>query len=372
MKRILIFYSHFSPAFKAGGPVQSLVNLVTELHDHFEFYVFCSAYEMGEKDLLTGIKPDEWNKYAENVQVYYASNSVAVKIKSEINRIDPDFIYVNGMFLFFYNTIPLWLAKTRNKKVVIAPRGMLQEGALAIKPFKKKLFLSMLKLTDIFKNIIWHATDEQEAKDVRKIIGSQSTVRVAANIPRAIANSNTVKEKAKGELRLVFLSLITEKKNLHLILEALKQLRTPIQFDIYGPVIDEGYWLTCKKLMEEQIHTIRYQGAIEPNTVQETLSKYHAFILPTKGENFGHAIYEALSVGTPVLVSPYTPWGRLQDYNAGITIEALDQKYWSKAIQKFIDMELDEYSVYSKGSYDLAKNYFSKNDFKFQYQSLFS
>ena len=33
-----------------------------------------------------------------------------------------------------------------------------------------------------------------------------------------------------------------------------------------------------------------------------------AFLLPTGGENFGHAIFEALSCGVPALISDRTPW----------------------------------------------------------------
>jgi len=356
LKRILIFYSHFSPAFKAGGPVQSLVNLVNALHEDFEFYVFCGAYEMGDRNVLSGIKPDTWNSYSHNVQVYYATNSIAAKISSAIERIDPDFIYVNGIFLLFYNTLPLWRTKTHHKKIVVAPRGMLQAGALAIKPLKKKLFLLLLKTTCLLKNVIWHATDDQEAKDIKKIIDANAFVRIASNIPKAIPNSIVSKEKVRGKMKLVYLSLITEKKNIHVVLQALLLLKTSIEFDIYGPIKDDAYWMKCEGMIKGQIHDINYRGPINPNGVQETLSKYHAFILPTKGENFGHAIYESLSVGTPVLITPFTPWGRLQDFNAG----------------KFIDFNDQEYSIYSKGAFGRATDYFSKNDFKTQYQNLFS
>ncbi len=124
--------------------------------------------------------------------------------------------------------------------------------------------------------------------------------------------------------------------------------------------------------MKDQIHEINYFGSVNALDVQNKLAEYDIMILPTKGENFGHAIYESLSVGTPVIVSPYTPWGRLQDFNAGITVETFKPEDWAKAIQKFIDLNQEEYSVYSKGAYTLAQDYFSKNDFKTQYQNLFS
>ncbi|MNY40193.1 hypothetical protein D3C86_1749200 [compost metagenome] len=39
--------------------------------------------------------------------------------------------------------------------------------------------------------------------------------------------------------------------------------------------------------------------------------------MPTHGENYGHAIAEALSAGTPVLISDATPWRGLQQEGVG-------------------------------------------------------
>jgi len=372
LKRILIFYSHFSPAFKAGGPVQSLANMVNELNGCFEFYIFCGAREIGETSLLPGIKPDEWNAYTSNVQVYYASNGVARKVTSAIKKTNPDFIYVNGIFQPLYNSLPLWVARNYNKKVIIAPRGMLQEGALKIKPLKKKVFLSLLKTAGLFKGVIWHATDNQEAADIKKIAGSKTTVRLATNVSKRYGDSITPIKKLSGNLKLIYLSLIAEKKNLHLVLEALLLLKTPIEFDIYGPIKDEPYWVRCQRLLNGQIHSIRYRGVVSPENVQVILSGYHAFILPTKGENFGHAIYESLSVGVPVLVSQHTPWGDVRESTAGITINTFSAKDWADEIQEFVNLNQEEYSMFSNGAHGLAKRYFSINDFKAQYQSLFS
>ncbi|MBK8087397.1 MAG: hypothetical protein IPK31_05310 [Chitinophagaceae bacterium] len=55
-KRILIFYDHFYPAYKAGGPVQSLVNLVRELYKDYDFFIVCKPHEMNETEKLDGIK----------------------------------------------------------------------------------------------------------------------------------------------------------------------------------------------------------------------------------------------------------------------------------------------------------------------------
>src|SRR5579872_5347337 len=102
-KRILIFYSHFSPAFKAGGPVQSLVNLVDRLKDVYLFDVVCSAYEIEESNVLSGIIPDEWNDYNSTTRVYYSTKLNYRAVRKVFNESNPTVVYINGIFLPFFN-----------------------------------------------------------------------------------------------------------------------------------------------------------------------------------------------------------------------------------------------------------------------------
>jgi len=254
----------------------------------------------------------------------------------------------------------------------MAPRGMLQEGALAGKSFKKKVFLFIFKKLRVPNGIVWHATDQQEREDVGNIFGINSQIRVAANIPKPPVAISSVRTKRPGELKMIYLSLIAEKKSLLLILESLRHVKIPIQFDIYGPIKDEAYWHKCELLFSGQIHQIQYKGIANPTNVQTLLSTYHLFVLPTKGENFGHAIYEALSVGTPVLISRYTPWGALQELEAGYTVESDNVQDWVSAIEYFIRINNDQFVLMSKKATKLALQYFLKNDFKSAYLDLFS
>jgi len=372
VKKLLVVYSHFAPAYKAGGPVQSLVNLVVTLRSDYKLYVFCSAYEMGERTILSGIMPDAWNTHNDGTtQVFYSSKPSYKVLETIFDTCLPDVVYLNGLFLPTYTVMPIVLARRKNIKTVLAPRGMLQAGALSLKPLKKKVFLACFKFFGLHQSLCWHATDRQEEADIKRIFGGEARVTVAPNIPKAPYLFLPERKKKANELKMVYLSLIAEKKNLHLALLAIREIKsTPIIFDIYGPIKDREYWEKCKPLMESQVHQIHYKGAINPTAVQETLSEYDVFILPTKGENFGHAIYEALSVGTPCIISRFTPWGMLQEKSAGITIdltiasikEAMDRcLLWSN-----LDLERE-----SAGAHALAVNYFNGHDSIAGYKAVF-
>src|SRR5690606_26572904 len=130
----------------------------------------------------------------------------------------------------------------------------------------------------LHKNIYWHATDNQEKEDIKYHFGEMSRVVVVSDTPRPCLEKPFEIIKTKGELKLIYLSLIAEKKNLHLALSWLKELNIPVSFDIYGPVKDEVYWDECKKIISELPVNINasYKGLVKPIDVQETFAGYHA------------------------------------------------------------------------------------------------
>lgn len=371
MRRILVFYSHFLPAFKAGGPIQSIANMVELIKERFSIDVVCSAFDLGEQDTLRSIEPDSWNCVDENIRVLYIKTGGIKKIISAVSRGRPDIIYVNGIFLPLYSMLPLFLGKLRRCSVVASPRGMLQKGAMDSGTLKKRLFLYAMKAAGLHRRVRWIASDEQEASDIRLYFGKHAVVEVVGNVPRPPLGHPAAPLKKPGQLRLVYLSLISSKKNLDLVLTILKGIATPIVFDIYGPVKDDEYWQSCQSLISGQVHSIRYCGVVNPTDVSSTLRKYHAFILLTKGENFGHAIYEALSSGTPAIISQHTPWKMLQDHEAGFTVDIQNTEECRRCLERLIGMSQVELAALCDGSARLASKYYEGGDFKAKYESLF-
>ena len=348
--------------------------MVNILEDEFKCFVFCCANDLGQTFPLESVKVNQWNDYLEDGKIFYCGFDLIVSLRMVFRFVNPDIVYINGMFSVGYNILPLILAKWFKRRVVLSPRGMLQSGALEIRPLKKRWFLRLLRFLGTYDNIQWHATNNQESDDIERIFGKACVIRIAANIPMNPAIVPAMKVKEQGKLRMIYLSLITEKKGLHLALEAMVLIDVPVVFHIYGPVKDEPYWKKCQILIRElsHVHSIQFYGPIPPTEVHFRLSEYHVMILPTKGENFGHAIYESLSIGTPVILSKHTPWGYLQDREAGLTMDSEDKKEWTNAIRKFIDCDQLKYDQLSRGAHKLASDYFSSNDFVTQYRNLFS
>jgi glycosyltransferase involved in cell wall biosynthesis len=125
-----------------------------------------------------------------------------------------------------------------------------------------------------------------------------------------------------------------------------------ITFDIYGPLADPGYWESCRRLAEalpRNIH-VRYRGMVPHERVPAVLADYHAFFLPTRGENFGHAILEALTAGCPVIVSDRTPWRGLADHKAGWDLPLERPAEFVCVLRRCVNMSAEEYADWSRGA----------------------
>ena len=172
-------------------------------------------------------------------------------------------------------------------------------------------------------------------------------------------------------LKLVFISRIARKKNLKFALEILESYSgsKKIVFDIYGTQEDEKYWNECNdviKRMDNNV-TVAYKKSLKPIEVPSILSQYHVFFLPTKNENFGHAIVEAMQNGVIPLISDQTPWDNLENYNAGYSLPLSNKILFMEAIYNLCQLPSKDLALLSIGSIEFIKNKLDTNNTIKQY-----
>ena len=81
---------------------------------------------------------------------------------------------------------------------------------------------------------------------------------------------------------------------------------------------------------------------------------YHLFLFPTRSENFGYVIVEALSAGCPVATSDQTPWKDLRGKNAGWWIPLSRPEEYRAVVEKMVAMNDAEFAVMSKAAHGYA------------------
>lgn len=380
--KLLIATDWFYPGYKAGGPIQSITNLTIALEKEYEIAIITSGFDLLSTTAYEGIHLNQFNKItipgsSQPVAVWYGDNGQPDLRRwlHLIKEINPHTIYLNGLFTPAFLIKPLLAARRSGfqGRLVICPRGMLQQGALSGKTLKKTLYLFFLRISGLLKTVHWHATDSTEKADIEKHFSVGRPVYLASNIPKKPVAQPTAITKQKGALRLIYLSLITEKKNLLVALQCLVQANIPVVFDICGPVKDGEYWETCKALISTLPSHIKVQycGTVQPAEVQGIFAAYHALFLPTKGENFGHAIYECLSAGRSVIISNTTPWRELAGKRAGYDGSPEDASGFAKAICDLGEAEQAEFDTFCSGAYNVAVNYWKQHDFLKSYKDVF-
>lgn len=364
-KRVLIFIDWFLPGDKAGGPVRSVANLIDHLEDDYEFSVIARDTDYTETKPYANIQPDAWNTNIPGVRVYYISQAKLTRetISTLLAQTEYDHVYLNGIWSQPFTRWPLEHLKAYRKTipVTIAVRGMLAPSAMAIRRLKKKTFLLFAKLSGLFSGVTFHATTAKEASEVRAAFGKQATVHVAGNLPRKNHHHSALSsgKRIPGSLRLVSIARIAPEKNTLYALEVLAKVQAKVEFDVWGAIYDQPYYAMCEsavKMLPGNV-TVRFHGPLESEKIPGMLREHEVLFLPTRGENFGHIILEAMQAGLPVLISDQTPWKHLQEFKAGWDLPLENATTFAMIIDKVARMSEEELMEWKSGAKDFAGRY---------------
>ncbi|MCB9223982.1 MAG: glycosyltransferase [Crocinitomicaceae bacterium] len=361
-KRILVCIDWYEPGFKAGGPIRSVANIVNTLKDDYEFYILTSAYDLGETQPYINVPLNEWYD-SDGLFLKYLDRKMLSSgaIRRNILEVNPDLIYLNSLFSKRFTLLPLITARSKGYPVLLAPRGMLGGESLHIKKSKKSTFLAISRLVGLYKKVTWHASSVIEAEDIRKKFGKKARVRIAQNIPvgQKLKLDEILKSKNVGDAKFLYMSRIAPIKNLHLAIQAIKQIKSErnVVFKIYGNIEDQEYWDTFKdEIGDFGKIKIEYCGVAKPTELHEIYLESDYLILPTKHENYGHAIVEAWSNGCPVIISKNTPWKNLHVQNLGWDIQLKNFDNLVAAVQEAVDTDFTTYVSQVRACYTYFKD----------------
>lgn len=351
---ILVMLAYYLPGYKSGGPVRTLANMVDQLGDDFEFRIITRDRDMLDTSPYDSVSVDQWNSVGK-ASVFYASPgridfSSLIRL---INETHHDVLYLNSFFNFSFTILPLLarrLGKLPNRPLVLAPRGEFSTGALNrrwVKKLKKKIYITAAKSNGMYRNITWQASSEHEAQDIERVFpDSKGLIHVAPDLTPILAENQLYQTEMKINKppKILFLSRIAPMKNLEFALEVLETVSARAEFHIYGTIEDQSYWNRCKKLFERMPSniTVQYHGIADHEKVQEIMRDHDLFFLPTRGENFGHVIFESLAAGTPVLISDQTPWKDLEERGAGWVYSLKNPGSYKQLLEEFLKTESNE------------------------------
>jgi glycosyltransferase involved in cell wall biosynthesis len=345
-RRILIWVGHFEPGYRAGGPIRSVAQIVDSAPDDVHVTVVTRDRDLGSDERFPGLS-GRWAARGRHRVFYLDTRSPSqwFRLARALREAPFEMVYVNSFWSPVFALLPVVGARTGlipASHVLVAPRGELSAGARSLKARKKDLALHLWRPWFAHGRVIWHATAEAEAQEIRQIF-PRADVHLVHVVPDELSLPAAPLEPPPphpGPLRVVFVSRISPKKNLLGLLEALGAVRGDVALDVYGPIGDTDYWRACERVMTALPPNVQatYRGELAHEAVAGTFLRYDAFCLPTLGENFGHVIAESLAASCPVICTDLTPWSSVLRNGGGAVLTGSSPADIATGLQEWIDL----------------------------------
>lgn len=205
--------------------------------------------------------------------------------------------------------------------VVQSPRGALSRYAFSHGSWTKRVFWPLFQKRALERVTCFHATAQSEADDIR----SWGFRQPIALIPNGIDLPDPSTLATARTRTLLFLGRLHPVKGIPDLLEAWSRVapRFP-EWDVKIAGEDGGYYGSTGYRAELEATSarlgcprVRFLGEVNGAAKFRLMSESLLFILPSRSENFGIAVAEALASGTAAIVTHGAPWGGLDAERAG-------------------------------------------------------
>jgi glycosyltransferase involved in cell wall biosynthesis len=246
---------------------------------------------------------------------------------------DADVVHGHGIWLA-PNLAAAGAARRAGTAFVCSPRGMLSAEALSFSPAKKRLVWALGQRAALARAACLHATSESELIDIRSC-GLRAPVAIIPNgidipppSPRAAVDSSLRSVLSLGRLH--------PKKGLDSLLHAWARVeagRPDWRLRIVGPAEDGHDRELAALAASLRLSRVSIEGPVYGPDRAALYGSADIFAAPTRSENFGLTVAEALASGTPVVCSRGAPWagvasnacGWWVDHGADSFARALDE-----------------------------------------------
>lgn len=360
--KVVVLAPAYVPAHKAGGPVPGIVGAVESLAGH-QVQVLTADRDLGDTrpyplphvgtvDVdgtpVTYLAPPGWG----SLRAWFVALGA---IRSA------DVVYANSVMSKTFTVLPvLVLLLTRWRgRLLVSPRGELAASAMVLgSSWQKRAWTGFLRRSGAARALggrpaVWVVSSEREGADVHRVFPGARTALVPERL-RQVAGATRGSRPPRSEgLRVVTVGRVAPVKGIDDLVRGLAHVRTPVRLDVLGLLEDASHVALVRALVDQlpEHVDVRLVGAVPPTEVEAHLRASHLFALLTRGENFGHAIGEALRAGCPVLISDQTPWSDVQDSGAGVVLDpaaCASPDAVGAAVQAFADMDDPAWDAWSQ------------------------
>lgn len=203
--------------------------------------------------------------------------------------------------------------------LVVSVHGMLEPWAWRHRAWKKRPIWWLWQRRALIEAAVIRVTARQEAEGVRAR-GLANPIAVIPNGVELPPEAGVILARTgSGERTALFLSRIHPVKGLLDLVQAWDKLR-PAGWRVLvaGPDEENHRAVVDQAISERRLEGhFEFLGPVGDERKWEVFGQADLFVLPTKSENFGIAIAEALAAGVPVITTKAAPWQELESHRCG-------------------------------------------------------
>lgn len=340
--RLLHVVPTYFPAVRYGGPIRSVHALCASLVRRGHRVVVYTTNIDGERDSDVPLgKPVD----LDGVEVHYFpvpalrrlcwSPALGRKLRS--NVADFDLVHLHSVFLW-----PTYAAARAARRAAVpyfmAPRGMLVGDVIRAKSrFVKMAWIELIERKSLAAAAGLHVTAEIEAAEIRALRLKFSD---AFCVPNGVRWPERYPALAEGPARgirkpyALFLSRVNRKKGLDRLIPAWRLAPRELMLVIAGND-DEGIRPELELLAAHEgvSHRITFVGPVSDEHKWSLYENAEMFILPSRSENFGNVVAEAMAMACPVIITPEVGIAPLvSQVGAGVVTPATDPTVLAQVI----------------------------------------
>lgn len=258
------------------------------------------------------------------------------------------------------NVYPARAVRGTRCQLVTSPRGTLAPIALGIRRWSKKVMWAVVQRAAVDASDCLHATSVAEREEILAA-GIRLPIAVIPNGVDIPGEKPASLESGRKTRRLLFLGRIHPIKGLDLLVPVWRELESEFpdwQLVIAGP--DEGSHRDELRALARATgcQRLEFHPATYGREKSALLWSADLFVLPTRTENFGMAVAEALAHGVPVVTTRGAPWSGLETNAAGWWVH-LDRDALGNALRAAMSLAPDELAKRGSAGRDWMQRAFS-------------
>ncbi|MCX7589810.1 MAG: glycosyltransferase [Patescibacteria group bacterium] len=314
-KKILFITPAYWPAISYGGPIQSVKLLAEEYKKlNNNVVVFSLSY---------GLEENKFQKRNINgIDVFYFKYFKFFRWFVPIGIIKALFENRNSFDIFHINLIwdPIsWISgfilALFNKKIIVSPRGTIEERLIKSRSYKIKKTIYFLFIKFFLKKSLgFHFTSEQEKDEFFNFTKIDKQYIIIPNLFdyqefQKRVNKDLIKKFNLFDKKyILYFGRINWKKRIELLIEVFYELSKKYK-DLYLAILgaaDIDYFEKLKQKIKN--FDLENKIILSGETIGGDLKiaiyqNAFCFVLPSISENFGYVVVEALASNVPVIIS---------------------------------------------------------------------